>query len=673
MLNFELKNLATLPDQLQSLLDKQEQTLEQFLAIHPAPSYEALVSLLESQHNELHLFWAPVSHLNAVKNTDALRATYEKCLPLLSKHSSWFEQHVKLFHAFEHIKNGANFRQLTPAQQKYVNDSCRDFKLAGVHLPDEKKKVLTQLQIRLSELINRFEQNIMDASDAWQLLIEDVQELSGLPEIVLQQFVEAAAAQDKKGYLLHLQAPCFMAVITYADNRELRQKMYEAWITRASDIGPTAGRFNNTSIMFEILSLRQKLAELLGFPNYAEYALTTKMAKTPQVVDKFLENLICLVKPLAEKEFADVAKFAAESLKLSSLQPWDVSYASEKLKHTQLHFDDETLRPYFPLPMVLQGLFHIAGKLFGIGFKPAPHLPRWHKDVEAYEVQNEHHQTIAYFYCDLYARQKKRGGAWMDDAQSYWAAAHQLPIAFLTCNFSPPLKGQPALLTHEEVITLFHEFGHGLHQMLSKVEVLALTGTHVEWDAVELPSQIMENWCWEAECLALLSQHYQTREALPENLLQQLLRSKNFLSGMFLARQLEFALFDLRLHWKFDEAKGPQQIQACLDQVRQEVAVVPILPQNRFQHSFSHIFAGGYSAGYYSYLWAEVLAADAFSLFTEQGILSSKVGQHFKETILEKGGAEDADILFKNFRGRAPQLEALLKSYGLLPKNSIMA
>ncbi|MCD6046941.1 MAG: oligopeptidase [Gammaproteobacteria bacterium] len=663
MLNFQLENISQLPEKLKKLTDEQRQTLEHFLAENAQPNYHELISLLEAQDDALHKFWTPIAHLNAVMNEESLRKAYEACLPILSSHHTYIAHHQKLFAAFEHIAHRNEFHQLSCAEQKYILDGIRDFKLAGVDLPPEKKKTFAELSIKLSELANTFQLHLLDATDAWSLTFESTEALRGIPENLQAMFKQFAAEANKTGYLINLQAPSYQAVLTYAEDRELRKKVYEAYQTRASEIGPNAGKFDNTPVMYEILSLRHQLAQLVGFPDYASYSLTTKMAKSPEKVNDFLQTLVKLAKPFAEKEFATLVEFA-KTLGIKTVEPWDVTFLSEKLKQKNLQFDDETLRPYFPLSIVLQGLFSIAEKLYSIRFKPAA-LPQWHPDVKSFEVQDLHGNTIAHFYCDLYARSKKQGGAWMDDAQSFWKARDQKPIAFLVCNFTPPVQGE-ALLTHDEVVTLFHEFGHGLHHMLTQVEVRGLSGTHVEWDAVELPSQIMENWCWQAEALNLLSQHFQTQEKLPAVLLEQLLKSKNFLSGLFLVRQLEFALFDLGLHWKFDPNQGPEQIQQTLDYVRQEVTVVPVSPFNRFQHSFAHIFAGGYASGYYSYLWAEVLSADAFSLFEEKGIFSNEIGRQFRTHVLEKGGAENADVLFKNFRGREPDLQALLKSYGLM-------
>jgi oligopeptidase A len=667
MLSFTLNHLSQIPQQLKQLLENQQSQFQSFLESQSKPNYLDLISLLERLENELHLFWSPISHLHSVMNTDELNESYEQCLALLSQHNTWLSHHQKLFHAFEYVANSVEFHQLKPVQKKYITDSLRDFKRAGVHLAPEQKKQFAEISQQLSQLSYQYEQNLMHATDDWQLHLDNVQMLQGLPDTAIALLRQNAEQAGQTGYLLNLQAPCFSAIVTHAADRELRKKIYEAWITRASEVGPSSGKFDNTKIMYDILNLKYQLAQLLGFSDYATYSLETKMANNPKTVDEFLNKLLQLARPFAEKEFAQLKKFA-ETLGVNELEPWDVAYVSEHLQKQTLDFDSEQLRPYFPLPVVLKGLFEITGKLFNISFKPAPQLPRWHDDVEAYEVQNEQGQTVAYFYLDLYARSKKRGGAWMDEAQPYWYSndgVHQKPITFLCGNFSPPISGEPALLSHDDLVTLFHEFGHGLHHMLTQVEVLGLSGTRVEHDAVELPSQLLENWCWQAECLEMLSQHYQSKEELPHDLIDSLLESKNFLSGLFLLRQLEFALFDLRVHWKFDPSKGAEQIQEILNQVRKEVAVVPISPLNRFQNGFSHIFAGGYSAGYYSYLWAEVLSADAFSFFEKEGLLSTSAGAHFKKNILSQGGAESAAVLFERFRGRPPEIEALLKSYGL--------
>lgn len=671
MIHFN-QNYNTLPTDLEKLITHQQNQIDDFLIAHTTASYKTLIPFLETLDNQLHLFWTPVNHLNAVMNNKALRSSYEACLPMLSAHTTWLSQHEGLFQQFTAIAENQDFSALSDVQKKYITDTLRDFKRAGVHLAAQQKKQFAEITSAISQLSHQYEQNLIDASDAWQLHLTEQDALKGLPDHALTLFKEQAEAAGLSGYLLTLQAPCYTAVITYAKDRALRQTLYEAWITRASDVGPHTEQFDNSKIMFDLLNLKYQLAQLLGFSDYASYSLETKMAKTPQAVAEFLNQLLNLAKPFAEKDYAVLKKFA-RTLGIQKLEAWDIAYVSEQLKQQQLDFSDESLRPYFPLPQVLEGLFTITGKLFGLSFQLAQNLPSWHETVQIYAVQNQSGQTIAYFYCDLFARTKKRGGAWMDDAQAYWHGPQgilQKPITFLTCNFSPPLKDKPAELTHDEVVTLFHEFGHGLHHMLTEVPVLGLTGTHVEWDAVELPSQLLENWCWDTQCLKLLSCHAESKQALPNDLIEKLLATKNFLSGLFLVRQLEFALFDLQLHWYFDPHQGPEQIQQLLDNIRKQVAVLPISPLNRFQHSFSHIFAGGYAAGYYSYLWAEVLSADAFDFFEHQGLLNPDAGAHFKRTILSQGASKTFDILFKNFRGRNPELKSLLKSYGLLTRDT---
>jgi len=658
----------TLAADLEKLIARQQNQINDFLNAHPIASYKTLVPFLEALNNQLHLFWTPIHHLNAVMNNEALRVSYEACLPTLSAHHTWLSQHQGLFKHFTALAERQDFARLSSVQKKYISDTLRDFKRAGVHLAPEQKQQFAEISAAISQLSHQYEQNLIDASDAWQLHLTAADALQGLPEHAQILCTQQAQAAGLSGYLLNLQAPCYIAVITYAEDRALRKTMYEAWITRASEVGPGAGQFDNSKIMFELLNLKYQLAQLLGFPDYASYSLETKMAETPQAVDEFLNQLLVLAKPFAEKDYAALKKFA-KNLGLAKLEAWDIAYVSEKLKKQQLDFSDEILRPYFPLPQVLTGLFTITGKLFGLSFQLAHNLPTWHEDAQVYAVQNQSGQTIAYFYLDLFARSKKRGGAWMDDAQAYWHGPQgilQKPITFLTCNFSPPLKGKPAELTHDEVITLFHEFGHGLHHMLTEVPVLGLTGVNVEWDAVELPSQLLENWCWDRQCLKLLSSHIDSKQPLSSELIEKLLATKNFLSGLFLVRQLEFALFDLQLHWHFDPNKGSEQIQDILDNIRKKVAVLPVSPLNRFQHSFSHIFAGGYAAGYYSYLWAEVLSADAFDFFQHQGVLSPEAGTHFKQTILSQGASAPFATLFKNFRGRGPELKPLLQSYGLI-------
>lgn len=651
-----------------ALLNDHKEKITALIQEKQPPNYQNFVEPLDALQNELSLFWSPIEHLNAVKNSPELREAYTKCLPELSQYHTWLAQNEMLYQRFQQLADSSEFQQLTPAQQKYIQNELRDFRLAGIALPQDKKIIYAQLQQDLSQLCNHFEENILDATDAWSLLIEDKSRLKGLADDIIQLAQHAAEEKQQAGYLFNLQAPSYLAIMSYADDRALRQTFYEAWVTRASDQGPFAGKFDNSQTMFAILQKRHELAQLLGFNNFAEYSLATKMAKSCPEVLTFLNTLASKAKPFAEKDYQDLRAFAKD-LGVNDLQVWDLAYYSEKLKQQRFTIDEQALRAYFPIETVVAGLFEVSKRLFNLTIEAVEKVDAWHEDVRFYQIK-ENGQIIAYFYFDLFARAKKRGGAWMDDAKTRWHLPDgqiQLPVAYLTCNFTPATKTSPALLTHDEVITLFHEFGHGLHHMLTQVDVLGVSGIHgVNWDAVELPSQFFENWCWQEEALAFISKHYQQQNALPAEILKNLLAAKNFQAGLFLVRQLEFALFDFRLHMEFDPTQGPEQIQRILTEVRQQVSVIPVPSYHRFQHSFSHIFAGGYAAGYYSYLWAEVLACDAFSLFEEQGVFNAAAGQRFREHILAKGGSEDAGDLFEAFRGRKPQLEALLKNYGLM-------
>jgi len=518
----------------------------------------------------------------------------------------------------------------------------------------------------LSELKSRFEQNILDATQAWQLHIEAESDLQGLPQQAIEMGRSQAASRDMPGWVFTLEAPSFLAIMTYCDNRDLRQQMYRAYVTRASDQGPNAGEFDNTELMEQILELRQRLAGLLGFNNFAEYSIADKMAASTDEVLRFIHDLGDRTRQRAQQEYTELRQFA-EKQGIQDFQAWDVPYFAEKLKIEKFDVSQEEIKPYFPAPAVIQGLFAIVSQLYGIKIMEKTGVDTWHDDVTVYEIFNPEGELISLFYFDLYARNNKRGGAWMDECRNRWLAGDelQMPVAYLTCNFSAPINNQPALLTHNEVTTLFHEFGHGLHHMLTQVDVSAVAGINgVEWDAVELPSQFMENFCWDRQSLNLISSHYETGEKLPAELYDRMLASKNFQSGMAMVRQLEFALFDFRLHM---ECGGElfTSIQALLDEVRACIAVVEPPPFNRFQHGFSHIFAGGYAAGYYSYKWAEVLSADVFALFEEHGVLDSETGQSFLEHILQKGGSQKASELFRQFRGREPRIDALLIHNGL--------
>lgn len=634
----------------------------------PNPSWQSLIVALEENSDELGKFWSPVSHLNSVKNSPELREAYESCLPLLSDFSTYVGQHEGLYQAYLKLSQSVEYATLTTAQQKVIQNALRDFKLSGIGLSDEKKQRYGEIQSRSSDLASSFSNNTLDATQAWFKHIEDESLLAGLPEDARLAAAEAAAQKELSGWVFTLEFPSYIAIMTYADNRDLRAELYQAYCTRASDQGPTAGQFDNTAIIEETLALRHELAQLLDFDNAAEESLATKMAESPAQVLEFLADLARRAKPQALQDLAELKAFVKADYGVEELNAWDVTYYSEKLKQAKYSISDEALRPYFPETKVVPGLFSVLNKLFGISVQKREGVDVWHPDVSFYDIFDAQGELRGSFYLDLYARAKKRGGAWMDDCQGRrWKADGSLqhPVAYLTCNFNKPVGGKPALFTHDEVVTLFHEFGHGLHHMLTQVDASAVAGiSGVAWDAVELPSQFLENWCWQPEALALISGHYQTGEALPQDMLDKMLAAKNFQSALFLVRQLEFALFDFRLHAEYDPALGGR-VQQILDDVRQQVSVIVPPRFNRFQHGFSHIFAGGYGAGYYSYLWAEVLSADAFGRFEEEGIFNATVGQDFLHCILEKGGSAEPMELFKAFRGREPSNAALLRHMGI--------
>lgn len=631
-------------------------------------SWHSLITQLDEETDRLGKLWSPVSHLNSVLNSPELRQAYESCLPLLSEFSTWLGQHEGLYQAYQQLAKSEEYASLTPAQQKVIANALRDFTLSGIGLSAEKKQRYGEIQSQLADLDSQFANNTLDATQAWFKRVTDEADLAGLPEDAKLAAAEEAASRQLSGWVFTLEFPSYIAVMTYADNRELRQELYSAYCTRASDQGPTAGQFDNTANIEQTLALKHELAQLLDFSDAAEQSLATKMAQdTPQVLD-FLQDLASRAKPQAETDLAELKEFAAAEYQQSELAAWDLAYYAEKLKQAKYAISDEQLRPYFPEHKVISGLFTVLNKLFGIQVKRREGVDVWHPDVSFYDIFDQDDQLRGSFYLDLYARAKKRGGAWMDDCQGRRIKADgsvQYPVAFLTCNFNKPIGGKPALFTHDEVVTLFHEFGHGLHHMLTQVDAAAVAGINgVPWDAVELPSQFLENWCWQPEALAIISGHYETGEPLPQAMLDKMLAAKNFQSAMFLVRQLEFALFDFRLHAQYDPAAGGR-VQQILDQVRSEVSVL-IPPQfNRFQHGFSHIFAGGYAAGYYSYLWAEVLSADAFSRFEEEGVFNASTGRDFLTWILERGGSAEPMELFTGFRGRKPSNAALLRHMGI--------
>ncbi|WP_429058862.1 oligopeptidase A [Aeromonas jandaei] len=645
-----------------------KQKIKDVLAHTEPHTWDSLIAPLEEVNDRLARIWSPVSHLNSVLNSEPLRAAHDACLPLLSEFQTYVGQHEGLYQAYLALSESDDFPRLGGAQRKEIQNTLRDFRLSGIGLPAEEQQRYGEIQARLSELASRFSNNVLDATQGWHKLVADEAELAGLPESVLAAARQMAELKGKEGWLFTLDIPSYLPVMMYADNRELRAEMYEAFTTRASDQGPNGGKWDNSAIMTELLTLRSELARLLGFANYAELSLATKMAdKTSQVVD-FLTDLAAKSLPQGKAELEEIRTFAAEQHGQSELAAWDIAYYAEKLKQHKFSISDEQLRPYFPANKVVKGLFEVVKRVFGMKVRERLGIDTWHPDVRFYDIFDSEDELRGSFYLDLYAREHKRGGAWMDvclGRRYRQDGSLQKPVAYLTCNFNGPVDGKPALFTHDEVVTLFHEFGHGIHHMLTRIDVAGVAGINgVAWDAVELPSQFLENWCWESEALAFISGHYETGEPLPADLLEKMLTARNFQAAMQMLRQLEFALFDFRLHQEFDPAK-PDQIPALLGEVRSQVAVMTPPAFNRFQHSFSHIFAGGYAAGYYSYKWAEVLSADAFSRFEEEGIFNPATGQSFLQNILEKGGSKEPMELFRAFRGREPKVDALLRHSGI--------
>lgn len=634
----------------------------------PDVSWHTLIEQLDQDSERLGKLWSPVSHMNSVVNTPELREAYESCLPLLSEYSTWVGQHEGLYQKYQQLAQSEQYAGLTAAQQKVIQNALRDFKLSGIGLSAGKKQRYGEIQSRLSDLSSQFSNNTLDATQAWFKHITDAADLLGLPDDAKLAAAEEAQSRELEGWVFTLEFPSYIAVMTYADKRELREELYSAYCTRASDQGPTAGQFDNSAIIEETLALKHELAQLLDFNNAAEESLATKMAQSPAQVLDFLQDLARRAKPQAQQDLAELRAFAQSEYAVKELAAWDITYYAEKLKQAKYAISDEQLRPYFPEHKVVAGLFTVLNKLFGVEVKQRDGVDVWHSDVKFYDIIDATGTLRGSFYLDLYARAKKRGGAWMDDCQGRRIlpdGSVQTPVAYLTCNFNKPVGGKPALFTHDEVVTLFHEFGHGIHHMLTKVDAAAVAGINgVAWDAVELPSQFLENWCWQSEALAIISGHYESGEPLPQDLLDKMLAAKNFQSAMFLVRQLEFALFDFRLHAEYDPAQGGR-VQQMLDEVRNEVSVIVPPRFNRFQHGFSHIFAGGYGAGYYSYLWAEVLSADAFGRFEEEGIFNADTGRDFLRWILERGGSAEPMELFKGFRGREPSNEALLRHMGI--------
>ncbi len=648
-----------------------KKVIDEVLSQHSDFTWANLVMPVDEADDVLSKLWSPVSHMNSVVSSDELRDAYESCLPLLSEYGTFVGQNQTLYQAYQNLKDSSEFGSLNTAQQKVITNALRDFTLSGIALNDQDKKRYGEIVTRLSELSSSFSNNVLDATEAFSVTLSDKSELAGLPESALTAAKALAASKDNQGYTFTLDIPSYLPVMMYCDNASLREKLYTAYVTRASDQGPNANKFDNSAIMHELLSLRHELANLLDFDNYAQHSLATKMANDTKEVMAFLENLALKSQHQGKQDFKELTDFAASEFSQKNLQAWDLAYYSEKLKQSRYTISDEELRPYFPKDKVVAGLFEVVNRLFGLSILQRDDVDVWHDDVNFYDVFDKEGKQRGSFYLDLYAREKKRGGAWMDDCVGRLQKSDgtiQLPVAYLTCNFNGPVGNNPALFTHDEVVTLFHEFGHGIHHMLSQIDACSVAGINgVPWDAVELPSQFLENWCWQGEALAFISGHFETGEPLPQILLDKMLAAKNFQSAMQMLRQLEFSIFDFTMHESFNPKgnNNEQHIQQVLDNVRQQYSVVQAPEFNRFQHGFSHIFGGGYSAGYYSYKWAEVLSADAFSLFEEQGIFNKDVGQSFLSNVLEKGGSEEPSELFKKFRGRAPEIEALLRHSGI--------
>ncbi|MET0293282.1 MAG: M3 family metallopeptidase [Steroidobacteraceae bacterium] len=627
----------------------------------PNPTFANVVEPLEELQHRLTRTWSPVSHLNGVMNSEALRERYNACLPLLSEYGTEVAQSTALYDAYAEVleKEGAT---LDAAQRAVVEHALRDFRLAGVALDGEKKERFKELMLELSKLGARFEENVMDSTKAFTLHVTDEDELVGVNETIVTQARERAQKESREGWLFGLDQPTYVAVVTDAQSAALRRSFYEAWSTRASEQGPVAGRFDNTAVIEDLLRLRHEAALLLGYPNYAAYALATRMAKSVDEVLAFLRRLAKAARPAAEREFAELTAFAGRKL-----EAWDVSYYSERLQQERYSIAQEELRPYFPLPRVLDGLFAVIERLFEVKLARREDVGLWHPDARYYDIFASNGDRLGGFYLDPYARQNKRSGAWMDECvgRKQTRDGTTLPVAYLVCNALPAAEGKPALLTHDDVVTLFHEFGHGLHHLLTRIAWPSVAGINgVAWDAVELPSQFLENYAWHPQVLRELSRHVETGEPLPDATIAQLIRTRSFQAGLATLRQVEFALFDFRLHGEYDPAKGAR-VREILAEVRKEISLIPIPEWNRYPNSFGHIFAGGYAAGYYSYKWAEVLAADAFAAFTEAGVFDRATARRYVDSILSRGGSRDALDAFVEFRGRTPDIEPLLQLHGI--------
>ena len=649
------------------LLKENRTAIKALLQSNEPVSWENTLQPVEDLDDRLNRAWSPASHLHSVADNDELRQAYSACLSKLSDYATEMGQNKDLYMAYKAVSESNEFTSLDSAQRKIIENALLEFRLSGVELDEDKQQEYKSIKKELSRLQTRFEENLLDATHAWTKHVTDKDALSGLPESALALAKQKALSEDKSGWVFTLDSPSYIPTMQYAENVALREEMYTAYITRASDRGPNASQWDNSELMNEILALRHQQAQLLGYESYAHYSLTRKMANNINEVLDFLNDLASRSRKMAKQELKTLREFAKSEFGLSELQAWDMAYYAEKLRQHRYALSQEELRPYFPAPQVIDGLFMIVNRLYGIDVQEREHIEVWHEDVRFYDIFDTTGSLRGGFYLDLYARTGKRGGAWMDECiiRKKSASDVQTPIAYITCNFTPPIGNDPALLTHDEVITLFHEFGHGLHHMLTLVDYSSVSGINgVPWDAVELPSQFMENWCWEREALALVGKHYQTGELISDDIFEKMIAGKNFQTGMQMVRQLELSLFDFRLHLEYN-SRMPIGVQSLLDDIRRQVAVVVAPEFNRFQHSFSHIFAGEYAAGYYGYKWAEVLSADAYSKFEEDGIFNKNTGNEFLHSILEQGGVKEPMEMFINFRGRKPSIDALLKHSGL--------
>jgi len=650
---------------LRALLDVQRDRLESITAAPATANWENVIEPMQAMADEVQQLFGPAAHLHGVADAPALRTAYAECVALLSAHSSEIAQHPALHACYQHIRQSPTYHGFSPAQRKVVDNALRDFRLGGAELPAAEQARVKALKVELAQLATRFGENVLDATQAFRIEVEDEARLAGLPDSVKALARQNASREGLVGWALTLDLPCYQPAMAYLDDRELRRALYTAYATRASDQGPHAGRHDNSQVMQSIVAKRHQLAQSLGFANYAELSLATKMAPSTGAVTTFLRELAGEARAAARDELKSLCEFARTVLGVDSVEAWDTAWCAEKYREHCFALNQEDLKPYFPVAHVLDGMLEVASRLFDVRFERLTEIDVWAPEVSFHAIIDENDEAIGFFYLDLYAREGKRSGAWMDECLVRWqhGAVLQLPVAYLTCNFTPPVAEQPSLLTHDEVRTLFHEFGHGLHHMLTRVDHPAVAGINgVPWDAVELPSQILENWCWERVAIDIISAHHATGAPLPDDLYARLVASKRFHAALHMLRQIEFALFDFQLHL---DASPEIDIQQLIDAVRNEVAVLQPPSWSRFQHAFGHVFAGGYAAGYYSYKWAEVLAADAFDRFEEEGVLNGATGLEFRRTVLENGGAEDAMDLFRRFRGREPSVIPLLRQAGL--------